>query len=444
MPRIVIVGAGFAGLEVAKSLGHAGIAATVVDRRNHHLFQPLLYQVATADISSTDIAEPIRKILKRHKSIQVIFGEVTSIDPHGKILYLSGGTALPYDILVLAPGSRTSYFGHDEWAAAAPGLKTLEDARTIRSRLLLAFEQAERSTDPEEQQRLMTFVVIGGGPTGVELAGSMAELAHQTLAEEFRNIQPMRARIMLVEAGPRLLAGFSPRVSDYAKRSLEKLGVEVLLGNAVEAIEPNRVVIAAEGIPVGLTVWAAGVSASPLTGHLGVERDRMGRVEVAPTLQVIGCPDVYALGDIARFTDADGKLLPGLAQVAKQQGLHFGKALVRKLETGADLSPFVYRSRGNTAIIGRHAGVFELGRTTLRGWFAWVAWAFIHVYLLVGFQHRLQVSLQWLWRYLTYERGARLISTDQLAAQAQVEENRTPRDDHDLQPAKEDVSGPQK
>lgn len=413
-PRIVIVGAGFAGLEVAKTLGKAGIAATVIDRRNHHLFQPLLYQVATADISATDIAEPIRKILKRQKSIQVIFGEVTSIDPQRKLVHLSEGSDFPYDILVLAPGSRASYFGHDEWATVAPGLKTLEDARTIRSRLLWAFEQAERSTDPEEQRRLMTFIVIGGGPTGVELAGSIAELALHTLAQEFRNIEPKKTRIMLVEAGPRLLAGFSPKVSDYAKRALERLGVEVSLGKAVEKIMADHVVIAGESIPAGLTVWAAGVSASPLTANLGVERDRMGRVEVAPTLQVIGCPDVYALGDIARFTDDKGNLLPGLAQVAKQQGQHFGEALVKKLQTGTELPPFVYRSRGNTAIIGRHAGVFEAGETTLKGWFAWVAWAFIHVYLLVGFQHRVQVSLQWLWRYLTYDRGARLISSEQL------------------------------
>lgn len=411
-PRIVIIGGGFAGLEVARALGKAGIDATIIDRHNHHLFQPLLYQVATAALSAPDIAEPIRKILSRYGSIQVLFGEVVRIDLEAKQLELSDGSSVPFDTLVLAPGSRPSYFGQEHWQASAPGLKSIEDARTIRSRLLLAFEYAERSTDPVEQRRLMTIAIIGGGPTGVEIAGSIAELSRHTLVRDFRNIRPERTRIMLIEAGDRLLGGFAPELSDYARRGLEKLGVEIMTGKRVEAIEPHRISIGGEIIPVGLTLWAAGVSASPLAAQLGVDVDGGGRVKVNANLEVVGCPDVFAVGDIALFNDENGKPLPGLAQVAKQQGTYLGKALSERIRAGTGLSPFVYRSRGNTAIIGRHAAVFETGRLKLKGWFAWFAWAIIHVYLLVGFQHRVQVSIQWLWRYLTYERGARLIAEE--------------------------------
>lgn len=410
-PRIVIVGGGFAGLEVAKQLGQAGIGATIVDRHNHHLFQPLLYQVATAALSAPDIAEPIRKVLGRHETLQVILGEVTAIDPLQKRLQLDDGSEVAFDLLVLASGSRPSYFGRDEWADVAPGLKTLEQARTIRSRLLLSFEHAERSTDPAEQQRLMTFAIIGGGPTGVEMAGSIAELSRHTLARDFRNIRPEKTRILLIEGSERLLGGFDPALSDYAKRGLEKLGVEVTLGRRVDSIEADRISIAGEMVPVGLTLWAAGVAASPLAAQLGVPLDRSGRVKVSDTLQVEGCPDIFALGDIALCLDGD-KPLPGLAQVAKQQGIHLGRSLARYVQAGTPLAPFSYRSRGNTAIVGRHAAVFETGRFKLKGWFAWSAWALIHVYLLVGFQHRLQVSIQWLWRYITYERGARLIAEE--------------------------------
>jgi NADH dehydrogenase len=409
-PHVVIVGGGFAGLEVAKALGKAGIGATIIDRQNHHLFQPLLYQVATAALSAPDIAEPIRKILGRFRSIQVLYGEVDRIDIATRILRLADGAAIPFDLLVLAAGSRPSYFGREDWAARAPGLKTIEDARTIRSRLLLSFENAERATDQEAQRRLMTFAVIGGGPTGVEIAGSIAELSRNTLVRDFRNIRPETTRIILVEAGDRLLGTFSPELSEYAQRGLEKLGVEVIKGKRVDAIGAQHISVDGETIPVGLTVWAAGVAASPLAAQLGVECDRAGRVAVGRTLEVIGCPDVFALGDVARLTDESGDVLPGLAQVAKQQGIHLGKALAGRLRRDEDIPPFVYRSRGNTAIVGRHAAVFESGRFKLKGWFAWLAWAIIHVYLLVGCQHRIQVSIQWLWRYLTYERGARLIA----------------------------------
>jgi NADH dehydrogenase len=409
---VVIVGGGFAGLEVAKELGDAGIGATVVDRQNHHVFQPLLYQVATAALSAADIAEPIRKVLRGRESIQVLLRDVTGIDRDAHAVTLADGGRIPYRYLVLAAGATHGYFGHDEWAAFAPGLKTLADARSIRTKVLRAFEEAERTVDPREQQRLMTIAVVGGGPTGVELAGSLAELSRHTLAEDFRNVQPETARILLIEAGPRILSGFAPDISRYAEKRLRKLGVEVLTETAVEDMGEDWVRIAGRREPVGATLWAAGVAASPLARQLGAETDRAGRVVVDRTLEVPGMPGVFVLGDLAHCPGPDGKPLPGLAQVAKQQGRHLGRSLARHIRSGAPLEPFHYRGRGNTAIVGRNAAVFEQGRFKVKGWFAWMAWAIIHVYLLVGFQHRLQVSLQWLWRYLTYERGARLVSED--------------------------------
>ncbi|MDZ5695852.1 NAD(P)/FAD-dependent oxidoreductase [Chelativorans sp. M5D2P16] len=413
-PRIVVIGAGFAGLEVARELGRAGLPVTLVDRQNHHLFQPLLYQVATAALSAANIGEPIRKILRRHKSVQILLGEVTDIDIHARSVLLADGTRLAFDYLVLASGATHGYFGHDEWARFAPGLKTLGDARQIRARVLLAFERAERVTDPAEQARLMTIAIVGGGPTGVELAGSLAELSRFTLARDFRNIRPATARIMLIEAGPLVLPGFSEKASNYAQRRLEKLGVEVHTGTPVENIAERSITFGGESVPVGLVLWAAGVAASPLARKLGVETDKSGRVPVDETLKVGGLDNVFALGDAALFTDEEGQPLPGLAQVAKQQGTHLGRSLAAHLKDGTPLKPFAYHSRGNTAIVGRHAGIFEQGRLKMTGWTAWFAWALIHVYLLVGFEHRLMVSMQWLWRYLTYERGARLVTDDSL------------------------------
>ena len=413
-PRIVIIGGGFAGIEVAKELGRAGLPVTLVDRRNHHLFQPLLYQVATAALSAPDVAEPIRKILRRHESVQVLLGEVVGIDTEAKTVALAHGAKLPYDHLVLASGAGHGYFGHDEWARHAPGLKTLDDAMDIRARTLLAFELAERAADPAEQQRLMTMAVVGGGPTGVELAGSLAELSRHTLARDFRNIKPEAARIMLIEAGPRLLPGFSEKASRFARERLERLGVQVLTNTPVEDIGAERIGYGGKRVPVGVVLWAAGVAASKLAGELGAETDKAGRVLVENTLAVRGVEDVYALGDVAHLEGDNGKPLPGLAQVAKQQGRHLGRALARHVSEGSPLPPFRYRGRGNTAIVGRNAAVFEQGRFSFHGWFAWVAWAVIHVYLLVGFEHRILVSMQWLWRYLTYERGARLV-TEELA-----------------------------
>lgn len=403
-----MIGAGFGGIEVAKQLGKAGVDVTVIDRHNHHLFQPLLYQVATAALSATDVAEPIRKILRRHRSVKVLFGEVSGIDTGACEVRMTCGHAVRFKHLVLASGAGHGYFGHDEWAQWTPGIKTIEDARHIRSQLLLTFERAERATDPEARQRLLSIAIVGGGPTGVELAGAIAELSRYTLARDFRNINPKAMRVMLVEAGPRLLPGFSEETSDYARKRLARLGVEVRTDEAVEDIGPESIRIAGRSQPIGLVIWAAGVAASALGKQLG-ETDRVGRIPVDATLAVKGRSNVFAIGDVAAAVGQDGEALPGLAQVAKQQGIHLGRSLADHITSGAALRPFEYRSRGNTAIVGRNAAVFEVGETRIRGWIAWFAWAVIHVYLLVGFQNRFLVTTQWLWRYLTHDRGARLI-----------------------------------
>ena len=408
-PRIVIVGAGFGGLACAKALAKAPARVTVIDRNNYHLFIPLLYQVATAALSPADIAEPIRKILSRYKSVDVVLGDVVDVDTAGRRVILADGEAVAYDRLVIATGSDYSYFGHDDWAPLAPGIKTIEDARTIRTRLLLAFERAELSPDEEERKALMTIVVIGGGPTGVEMAGAIAELARYALARDFRRIDPAAASVILVEAGPRLLTAFPKPLADYAQRALERLGVTVLLDHKVEHMEPGAVTVNGRRIRASTLVWGAGVKGSPAARWLRLEPDKGGRIPVRPDLSVPDRPGVFALGDTVVLADADGQPLPGLAQVAKQQGTHLGRALAAELRDGASLPPFRFRNRGNTAIVGRDAAVFDFGTWRLKGWFAWVLWALVHVYLLVGFENRLLVSLQWLWRYLTYQQGARLI-----------------------------------
>lgn len=409
--EIVILGAGFAGLEVAKAMGKAGIPTIIVDRHNHHLFQPLLYQVATAALSATDVAEPVRKILRRQKSVQVLFGEVERIDTTAHQVHMTCGHCVGYRHLIVATGASHGYFGHDEWAQWAPGLKTIEDARHIRSQLLLTFERAERATDALERQRLLKVAIIGGGPTGVELAGAIAELSRYTLARDFRRIDPKATEIALIEAGPKLLSGFSDDISAYAKARLERLGVHVRTGERVEDVTATAISIGGQSVPVGMVIWAAGVSASPLAKQLG-ETDRAGRIPIDETLAVTGQDNIFALGDVAVCMDETGKPLPGLAQVAKQQGIHLGRSLAAYIQQKEPLRPFRYNSRGNTAIVGRHAAVYEWEGFKIKGWFAWVAWAVIHVYLLVGFQHRFLVSMQWLWRYLTYDRGARLIAGD--------------------------------
>lgn len=412
-PHIVIVGAGFAGLACAQRLGSARARITIVDRHNYHLFVPLLYQVATAALSPADIAEPVRKILRRHKNIDVVLGDVVQVDTASRLVRLADDAALPYDILVLAPGSRYNYFKHPEWEAHAPGLKTIADARLLRSRLLRAFELAEHEPDAAKQRALMTTVVVGGGPTGVEMAGSIAELARFTLVRDFRHVDPASARIMLVEAGPRILAAFPETLGRYAHRRLEVLGVEVLCKQAVEDIGPAGVRIGGEDVPAGTVIWGAGIKAAGAGEWLGAAVDRIGRVAVGADLSVPGLPGVYVLGDSALLADpATGQPLPALAQVAQQQGRHLGRALRRQVADGTPIPPFQFSDRGNTAIVGRNAAIFDFGKWRLTGGPAWILWAIVHIYLLVGFEKRLLVSLQWLWRYLTFQRGARLITDE--------------------------------
>ena len=411
-PHVVIIGAGFGGLACAEELGSSEINVTLIDRRNYHLFVPLLYQVATAALSPADIAQPIRRILSRHPNIAVILGNVVGINTTGRLVLLDDGGNVPYDRLIIASGSSFSYFGHDEWAELAPGLKTVEDAQYIRARLLGCFERAELTTDLRQQQMLMTSIIVGGGATGVELAGAMAELTRFALARDFRRIDPRSARIILVEAGPRVLSSFPDSLSDYARQALEALGVTVITGQAVEKIEPGGVTLSDRHIPAGTILWGAGVKASPAWEWLGVETDRLGRITVDADLSVPGKAGVYALGDTACVVGPDGNPLPGLAQVARQQGQHLGRSITANILRGEGMPPFRFRSRGNTAIIGRSAAVFDFGTRQIRGWLAWFLWAIVHVYLLVGFEKRMLVSLQWLWRYLTYERGARLILGD--------------------------------
>jgi NADH:ubiquinone reductase (H+-translocating) len=410
LARVVIVGAGFGGLACARALGGAGASVTVVDRRNYHLFVPLLYQVATAALSPADIARPIRSMLARYRNIEVVLGEVTDIDMTARLVRLELGPEIPFDLLVFAAGSNYNYFGHDEWSRAAPGPRTINDARTIRDRLLLAFERAEIATDPAEQARLLTTIIVGGGPTGVEMAGSVVELARHTLVRDFRRIDPAKARILLVEGGQRLLPSFPESLSAYARAALERLGVTVMTGAQVEAIAADAVTIGGRVVPAGCIIWGAGVRASPAAALLGAPVDRTGRVTVGADLAVPGLQGVYVIGDSAAAPGADGKPLPALAQVANQQGWHLGRALRRNLAGGTPLPPFRYRERGNTAIVGRNAAVFDFGRLKLKGRLGWLLWAIVHIYLLTGFENRALVAVHWLWMYLTYQRGARLIT----------------------------------
>jgi NADH dehydrogenase len=414
--HVLIVGAGFAGLALAQTLGSSPVRVTVIDRRNYHLFQPLLYQVATAALSPGEIAQPIRRILSRHKNITVLLGEVDDINPERKEVYVDG-EALAYDTLVLATGATHGYFGHPEWARFAPGLKTLEDARRIRAQILMAFERAEMERNPAERERLMTFAIIGGGPTGVEMAGAIAGLARQALARDFRHIDPTKARILLIEAAPRILGPFPDDLSAYAARALERLGVTLLTGKPVEDINERGVTVGGEFIPCSTIVWAAGVAASPVGQWLHVGTDRAGRVAVAPDLSVPGLNNVYVLGDLALAMGEDGKPLPGLAQVAHQQGRYLGKTLLARLVGHETPAPFRFHSRGNLAVVGRNEAVVHWDSLKLKGFIAWLVWGIAHVYLLVGFHNRFMVSMRWLWTYLTFQRGGRLITEDVLRTQ---------------------------
>jgi NADH:ubiquinone reductase (H+-translocating) len=404
--HVVIIGGGFGGLACAMELGNApDIDVTVVDRRNHNLFQPLLYQVATAALSPADIAEPIRKTLARFKNIDMIMAEVVGINPSSRMVSLSDGDPLFYDQLVIATGSEYNYFGHDEWRQSAPGLKSIHEARQIRHRLLLAFEKAERAKSEPEKQALLTSIVIGGGPTGVEMAGAISELGRFMISRDFRNLQPDNLKVILVEAGPRILAAFPEHLSAYAKSYLENIGVEVRTGRRVMDIREDGAEIEGEFVPAGSIIWGAGVKASPAHSWLGIPGLAGGRIPVDDHLRVLGFDDIYAIGDTSALTGAGGKLLPGLAQVAKQQGTYLGKSL----RMGKAVSAFRFRNRGNTAVIGRNAAVFDFGKWTLKGRAAWLLWALVHVYLLINFEKRLLVAIQWIGRYLTRQRGARII-----------------------------------
>ncbi|PRX10074.1 UNVERIFIED_ORG: NADH dehydrogenase [Martelella mediterranea] len=406
--RIAIVGGGFGGLACASKLGGAPVDVTLIDKRNHNLFQPLLYQIATAILSPADISEPLRRTLGKKRNIDVVMAEVVGIDADRKAVLTRDGAPVEYDTLVIATGSVDNYLGHDEWKPHAPGLKTNRDARQVRETLLLAFERAELTLDPDERHKLLTFVIVGGGPTGVELAGAIAELGVFLLRRDFRNIAPEELNIILLEAAPGILSGFDEKLSQYALRRLEARGVDVRVNTPVEAIAAEEVTAGGEKIPTACVIWGAGVRATPVAAWLGVEPQRGGRVAVAPDLSAIGFEDIYVLGDAAAV-QGEGGPFPALAQVAKQQGQYLGRKLRLSAEGKNDNSPFRFRNRGITAVIGRNAAVFQSGRFKLTGRLAWWLWAIVHVYLLVNFEKRLLVSVQWIWTFLTGQRNARLI-----------------------------------
>ncbi|ESW91367.1 NAD(P)/FAD-dependent oxidoreductase [Mesorhizobium sp. M0644] len=408
--HVVVVGAGFGGLEFTRALAGAPVRITMIDRRNHHLFQPLLYQVATTALATSEVAWPIRHLLRRRKDVTTLLATVTGIDRTGKRVLLQDGGTVAYDTLVLATGARHAYFGHDEWEPFAPGLKTLEDATTIRRRILLAFEQAERETDPAQRQALLTLAIVGGGPTGVELAGTIAELAHDTLRGEFRNIDTRQTRVVLIEAGDRVLANFAPELSDYAMKALERLGVTVELGRAVTRCDAEGVVFGDRHLPARTILWAAGVAASPAAEWLGAAADRAGRVLVEPDLTVPGNPEIFVIGDAAHVLRPDGRLVPGVAPAAKQQGRHVATAIKARLAGDATPRPFSYRHDGDLATIGKRAAAIDFGWIKLTGRLAWWLWGFAHIYFLIGLRNRLAVSLSWLWIYFTGQRSARLIT----------------------------------
>ena len=404
------MGAGFGGLYAVRALRSAGVRITVVDRRNHHLFQPLLYQVATAGLSPGEIAHPIRAVLRRQKNTRVLLAEAVAVEvPARKVLLRDG--QLHYDFLIVATGAGHSYFGHDEWEAWAPGLKSLEDALEIRRRILLAFEKAEREADEARRQALLTFVIVGGGPTGVELAGAIAEIARRVMVEDFRAIDPREARILLLEAGPRILPSFPEDLAAKAEAALGKLGVEVRKNSAVTAGGPEAVVIGDRRIEATTTLWAAGVEASPLAESLGAPLDRAGRVRVEADLTIPGHPEVFVIGDMAAFLDQTGKPLPGVAPVAIQQGRHAARNILRACR-GKPYEPFCYVDKGNLATIGRAAAVVDFGRLKMSGFLAWLVWLFVHIFFLIGFRNRVVVLIDWAWAYLTFQRAARLITGD--------------------------------
>jgi NADH dehydrogenase len=406
--RVVIIGGGFGGLSAAQALQGADVEITLSDRRNHHLFQPLLYQVATTALSPSEIAWPIRQLVRSRPEITTLLGEVTGVDSAAKHVVLDDGTTVPYDSLIIATGARHAYFGHDEWEPHAPGLKSLEDATAMRRQLLLAFEQAEREADPDKRKALLTFVLIGGGPTGVELAGAIIELARTTLRADFRTIHPEDARVLLIEGGPRVLPNFRENLSAYALKALQKLGVEVALGQPVTQVEAGAVTYGATTVKAATILWAAGVLASPAAKWLGVEADRAGRIKVEPDLSVPGHPEIFAVGDTVTVV-SNGKPVPGVGDAAKQGGRHAARVIVARLR-GETPPTFRYSHAGDIATIGRSAAVIDFGWIQLTGWIGWWAWGLAHIYFLIGIKNRVSVALSWLWIYLTGHRSARLIT----------------------------------
>lgn len=407
--RVVIIGGAFAGLEAAKALGRAPVEVTLIDRQNHHCFQPLLYQVATAALNPADVAWPIRGILSRQKNTRVLMAQVNAIDADQRLVHTTGGD-FAYDQLVVATGATHAYFGHEEWAPHAPGLKRIEDATEIRRRILIAFERAELASEPAEREALTTFVVVGGGPTGVEMAGAIADVAREALPPDFRTIDPRQARVLLVEAGPRLLAAFPEPLSAYARRTLERRGVEVITGTPVTAIGRGHAIVGERRIDAGAIVWAAGVAASAAADWLGAERDRAGRVKVAPNLTLPGRPEIFVIGDTASAAMPDGRPVPGLAPAAKQMGRYVGELIAARARGRPLPGPFQYRHQGDLATIGRRAAVVKLDRLTLTGFTAWLFWSVAHVYFLIGLRSRIAVAFSWVWEYATFGRRARLIT----------------------------------
>jgi NADH dehydrogenase len=407
--QVVIVGAGFGGLEAAKALAHSPADVIVIDRHNHHTFQPLLYQVATAALSSPDIAWPVRSILRRQDNARVIMADVDGIDI-AKRTVNAGTLSLPYDYLVLATGVTHSYFGHEEWAPFAPGLKTVDDALEVRRRILLAFERAEITEDEAERKRLLTFVIVGGGPTGVEMAGAIAEVARYALRSDFRRIDPTAAQIVLVEAGQRILPSFPERLSQYAERSLASMGVEVRTGALVTECRKDGVSLRDGGIEAETIVWAAGVTASPAARWIGAEADKAGRIKVAPDLSVPGHPEIFAAGDTVVLADPNAAPIPGIAPAAKQMGRYVGRAIAARIDGSKPLVPFHYRHYLDLAAIGRKSAVVRRGRLQLTGYIAWLFWGLAHIYFLIGTRNRFVVAINWFWNYLTFQRGARVIT----------------------------------
>jgi NADH dehydrogenase len=409
-PHIVIVGAGFGGLTAAQQLSGAAVRITIIDQRNHHLFQPLLYQVATAALATSEIAWPIRFLMRKRKEVTTLLGTVTGVDPQNRCVTLEDGGTVPFDTLILATGARHAYFGHDDWEPFAPGLKNLEDATSIRRRVLLSLERAEREPDAARRAAFLSFVIVGGGPTGVELAGAIVELVYQNLKGEFRHFDTRQARVVLIEAGPRLLPAIAPDLSAYAHKALARLGVEVRLGTPVTDCNSGGVSVGDQRVEADVILWAAGVQASPAAAWLGAPADSAGRLKVEPDLTVPGHPEIFVIGDAATVNVWNGKPAPGIAPAAKQQGAHVARTIKQRLAGDSSPRPFRYRHAGDLATIGKRSAVIDFGWCKLKGWIAWWVWGLAHIYFLIGLRNRFAVAISWLWIYLTGNRSACLIT----------------------------------